>query len=61
MYESVDFIDFGSMNGLLLEKIEQLMLYTIAQQKDIEEKENKVKALEKRLEQIEKHLSDLNK
>lgn len=37
------------------------MLYTIAQQKDIEEKENKVKALEKRLEQIEKHLSDLNK
>ncbi|MCG8319716.1 MAG: hypothetical protein MI921_09455 [Cytophagales bacterium] len=54
-------IDLGSMNGLLLEKIEQLMLYTIAQQKEIEEKENKVKALEKRLEQIEKHLSDLNK
>ena len=54
-------VDLGSMNGLLLEKIEQLMLYTIAQQKEIEEKENRVKALEKRLEQIEKHLSDLNK
>ena len=54
-------IDLGTMNALLLEKIEQLMLYTIAQQKEIEKKKHNIKALEKRLEQIEKYLNDLNK
>jgi hypothetical protein len=36
-------VDIGEMNVLLLEKIEQLMLYTIQQQKEIDELKKKIK------------------
>ncbi|MEW7278604.1 hypothetical protein ABW636_08410 [Aquimarina sp. 2201CG1-2-11] len=45
-------IFLGEMDSKLLQKIEELTLYTIAQEKQIEVQNNKIKMLEKRLEQV---------
>ncbi len=48
-------VELGAMNMKLLEKIEELTLYTIAQEKRIKELEyqnNKIKALEEKLERL---------
>jgi len=53
-------IDLGQMNAKLLEKIEELTLYTIAQEKKIKEQENKNEELEARLLNLESALSKRN-
>ena len=50
-------IELGEMNKRLLEKIEELTLYTIAQEKQIQEQNKKNKELEDRLKKIEALLS----
>lgn len=50
----------GEMNKLLLEKIEELTLYTIQQQKEIQEKEDMIYGLVSRLEIIENKLQKQN-
>ena len=49
-------IELGVMNMKLLEKIEELTLYTIAQEKQLKKQEQKNKELEARLEKIEAQL-----
>ena len=44
----------GNMNAKLLEKIEELTLYTIKQQKELEAQKDKNTSLEKRLIMLEK-------
>ncbi|MEK6152001.1 tail fiber protein [Flavobacteriaceae bacterium 3-367] len=51
-------VELGTMNMKLLEKIEELMLYTIAQQKELQEKTAQLMLLEKRLKKIEQLLID---
>ncbi|MEW4923127.1 discoidin domain-containing protein [Algibacter sp. 2305UL17-15] len=46
-------ISLGEMNAKLLEKIEELTLYTIQQQKELENQEYKNKTLEERLAKLE--------
>jgi len=48
----------GSMNAKLLQKIEELTLYTIQQQKELEAQHQKNKSLEARLEALEVHLKN---
>lgn len=48
----------GQMNAKLLQKIEELTLYTIQQQKDLEAQEQKNKSLEARLIALEKYLKN---
>ncbi|SHI32460.1 hypothetical protein [Aquimarina spongiae] len=50
-------IELGEMNKKLLEKIEELTLYTIAQEKQIQEQNKKNQELEDRLKKIEDLLS----
>ena len=47
-------IELGEMNRKLLEKIEELTLYTIQQQKELEAAKEKNNTLERRLNEIEK-------
>nr|WP_299338455.1 carbohydrate binding domain-containing protein [Allomuricauda sp.] len=47
-------VQLGEMNRLLLEKIEQLMLYTILQKEKLDLQQQKNRNMEKRLEQLEK-------
>ncbi|MEO9511063.1 MAG: hypothetical protein ABJN84_03505 [Flavobacteriaceae bacterium] len=49
-------IQLGEMNKLLLEKIEELTLYTLEQQKQLKLQKEKNKSLEERLHQLEIHL-----
>ena len=49
----------GEMNKLLLEKIEELTLYTLQQQKALEEQKSKNQDLEKRLGRFESELQAL--
>ncbi len=59
-----DGISLGEMNSLLLRKIEELTLYTIQQEKkinDLNQKNEQLQSLNKRLQEIEKILADLNK
>lgn len=44
----------GDMNAKLLQKIEELTLYTIAQEKQLKAQEEKIKALENQTKEIEK-------
>ena len=44
----------------LLEKVEELFLHTISQQKELDVKDAKIKTLEERLERIEKALNRIN-
>ncbi|MCF2875046.1 MULTISPECIES: hypothetical protein [unclassified Tenacibaculum] len=56
-------IHLGEMNGKLLEKIEELTLYTIQQEKKIKEQEKELKKLQglsDRLEKLEKLLEQKN-
>lgn len=50
----------GDMNSKLLEKIEELTLYTIQQQKEIEKQTAKNKELEERLAKLEKLINKSN-
>ena len=50
-------VQLGEMNKLLLEKIEELILYTIQQERKLE----KVERLEKKIEQMEELIKDLQK
>ncbi|WP_143569823.1 TMF family protein [Tenacibaculum agarivorans] len=50
-------IQLGEMNAKLLEKIEELTLYTIAQEKKIKEQKNKNEELEARLLRLESVLT----
>ncbi len=52
-------IQLKEMNLKLLQKIEELTLYTIQQQKELDDQKNKNKTLEDRLEKIEKLLESL--
>ena len=57
-----DGIKLGEMNAMLLQKIEELTLYTIAQEKKInllEKENNKVSVLQNRLLEIEKILEKI--
>jgi len=47
----------GEMNKLLLEKIEELTLYILLQQKQLRQQEEKNNSLEERLIKLEKHIS----
>ncbi|WP_418498947.1 hypothetical protein [Flagellimonas sp.] len=47
-------IELGEMNKLLLEKIEELILYTLQQQRELEEHKEENKRLEGRLNNLEK-------
>jgi hypothetical protein len=49
-------IKLGEMNGKLLQKIEELTLYAIEQEKQLKEKEAKINSLESRLERLEQVL-----
>lgn len=49
-------IFLGEMNAKLLQKIEELTLYAIAQEKKLEQKDLEVEALQKRLERLEQLL-----
>ena len=51
-------IFLGDMNAKLLQKIEELTLYTIQQQKELEAQQQKNKTLEARLEALESHLKN---
>ena len=51
-------IFLGDMNAKLLQKIEELTLYTIQQQKELEAQHQKNKSLEARLEALEVHLKN---
>ena len=51
-------IFLGDMNAKLLQKIEELTLYTIQQQKELEAQHQKNKTLEARLEALEVHLKN---
>lgn len=56
-------IQLGEMNAKLLQKIEELTLYTIQQEKKIQKQEEEINALKdvsKRLEKLEKLLSEKN-
>lgn len=48
----------GDMNAKLLQKIEELTLYTIQQQKELEEQKDKNSSLETRLKKLEQLLSN---
>ncbi|MGY3793774.1 hypothetical protein [uncultured Aquimarina sp.] len=45
-------IQLGEMNAKLLEKIEELTLYTIAQEKELKEQKDRIKILEEKLNKI---------
>ena len=49
-------IELGEMNRLLLEKIEELTLYTIQQQRELEEQKEENLKLKNRLEILEKNI-----
>lgn len=51
-------IHLAEMNIKLLQKIEELTLYTIQQQKELEAQHKKNKSLEARLETLETHLKN---
>ncbi|WP_084241526.1 hypothetical protein [Pedobacter africanus] len=48
-------IDVGAMNAKLLQKIEELTLHLIEQNKKNGEQEQKIKLLEDRLNRIDRH------
>ena len=48
-----DGIDLGEMNAKLLQKIEQLTFYMIAQQKEIDEQQKELKAIKEILPKTE--------
>ncbi|MEL7003926.1 MAG: hypothetical protein AAFN93_14500 [Bacteroidota bacterium] len=52
-------IQLGEMNKLLLEKIEELTLYTLEQEKNLKSKNKRIDELEKRLEKIEEFLNPI--
>nr|WP_299170382.1 hypothetical protein [uncultured Allomuricauda sp.] len=52
-------IQLGEMNKLLLEKIEELTLYAIQQQKEIQYYKKTVGQFEKKLEEIQKDINNL--
>jgi len=52
-------IDLGAMDAKLLQKIEELVLYTIAQEKALEKKEERILSLEERLAVLEKLVEGL--
>ncbi|SHI32416.1 hypothetical protein [Aquimarina spongiae] len=45
-------IELGEMNKKLLEKIEELTLYTIAQEKELNDQEKRIRSLENKLEKL---------
>lgn len=51
-------IFLGEMDAKLLQKIEELMLYTIAQEKELDEHRKKNKELEERLARLEQSMTD---
>ncbi len=51
-------IFLGDMNAKLLQKIEELTLYTIQQQKELETQQEKNKTLEARMTALESHLKN---
>lgn len=50
-------VELGELNAKLLQKIEELTLYTIAQEQQLKEQQQKNKELEARLQTIEKMLN----
>ena len=54
-------IFLGEMDAKLLQKIEELTLYTIEQEKKIKSQENKISALEKSSSKIEKQQKEIEK
>lgn len=46
-------VELGTMNMKLLEKIEELVLYTLQQEEKLADKEERIQNLEKRLERLE--------
>ncbi len=52
-------ISLGEMDSKLLQKIEELTLYTIQQQKEIETYQKSLLVLSKKMEALEKHLKNL--
>ena len=52
-------IFLGEMNAILLQKIEELTLYTIAQEKALKKKEDKILSLEERILKLEKRMEGL--
>ena len=54
-----DGVGLAEMNKLLLQKVEELTLYTIEQSKRLSEKDEKVSELEKRLARLEQLLTNL--
>lgn len=53
-------IQLGEMNKLLLEKIEELTLYTIQQQKEIYNYQKKIGQLVEKLEALQQQINNLN-
>ncbi|MDD7886029.1 hypothetical protein [Flavivirga sp. 57AJ16] len=51
----------GEMDARLLQKIEELMLYTIQQEKELKSKESKIKSLEDVLKEQDKRLKKIEK
>ena len=54
-------VQLGEMNKLLLEKIEELTLYTLQQQRQLLEQKEENKKLEERLGDLEKQISTITK
>ena len=50
-------VELGEMNKLLLEKIEELTLYTIQQQRDLDDQKKKNETLEQRIQVLEKTIT----
>ncbi|MFT0716755.1 hypothetical protein [Flagellimonas lutimaris] len=54
-------IELGEMNKLLLEKIEEVILYTLQQHRELEEKEKLIKAIQEKFDGQEERLNELEK
>lgn len=54
-------VELGEMNKLLLEKIEELTLYTLQQEKEIQQYQKDMLLLNKKLETIQQQMNNLKK
>ncbi|WP_062057781.1 hypothetical protein [Sediminicola sp. YIK13] len=54
-----DGINLGEMDAKLLQKIEELTLYTVEQEKDLNEKDSKIKLLEEKLDLMNQQLQKI--
>ncbi|WP_159075846.1 tail fiber protein [Muricauda brasiliensis] len=54
-------VELGEMNKLLLEKIEELTLYTLQQEKEIQQYQKDMLLLNKKLEAIQQQMNNLKK